>query len=144
MLALATVAWVCPAAAQCVFKSSTRVVESFSSLATVGGLAHPSGMELILDERGNRVDAILRDYVGEEKFEETRLIGTIKERKSGEVTSCEVQLAGIGKHGRIKIRATILPIGFQGTIERHIGHDAFSQRILLKRRLPDATRNAVG
>jgi hypothetical protein len=129
----------CP---QCVPR--THAVESFSSIATVGGLAYPSGMELILSEHGSRVDAILRDYVGEERAEETKLRGTIEEKKAGGVTSCEVQLAGTGKRGVVKVRGVITNIGFQGTVERHIGPDAFSHRISLKRRLPDETDRATG
>jgi len=144
IMALLPLLWIRSATGQCVFRSNILVMESFSSLATVGGLAHASGMELTLSERGNRVEAVLRDYVGEERVQETRLVGSIEETRSDGVTSCEVRLAGKGRYGPINIRGVITPAGFQGTLERHVGHDTFSQRISLKRRLSDETQLATG
>jgi hypothetical protein len=60
------------------------MIESFLSLATVAGLPYPSGIELILNENGGRVEATLRDYAGEPKPRETRLTGTIKEKQTGQ------------------------------------------------------------
>jgi hypothetical protein len=110
-------------------------MESFSSLATVGGLPYPSGIELILEENGSRVDAILRDYAGEAEPREIKLTGTIAERKSGQTSFCEVDLAGAHKNGTAKIHGTIRPADFLGTIQRRVGSDTYFEKVSLKRRV---------
>jgi hypothetical protein len=113
-----------------------RFQESFSSLATVGGLPHPSGIELILKENGSRVEAFLRDYAGEPEPREIKLTGTIAERKSGQTSFCEVDLAGPNKYGIVKIHGTIMPTDFLGTIQRRVGRDTYSEKVSLRRRVP--------
>lgn len=132
---LVTLAWVDHSLSQCVPPPGPPpVIESFSSLAIVGGLQYPSGMQLILKENGSRVEAVLRDYAGEENPQETKLTGTIKGKKSDGVTTCEVDLTGAGKHGVVEIHGAIKGAYFSGTIGRHLGRDLLSQRISLKRR----------
>ena len=124
---------------QCVPRPGAQVIESFSSLATVGGLQNPSGMELILKENGNHVDALLRDYMGDASAQETKLTGTIEEQETDSVTTCEVTLTGTSKQGAIRIRGVIKPTCFSGTIKRRVGHDDYSHKFSLKRRLPEDT-----
>jgi hypothetical protein len=124
---------------QCVPRPGQRFQESFSSLASVAGLPHPSGIELILKEHGNRVEAILRDYAGEPQPRESKLTGTIEEKKSGKTTVCEVDLTGANKSGSVKIHGTIRPADFFGTIQRRVGSDTYSEKVSLRRRVsPDA------
>jgi hypothetical protein len=111
------------------------VLESFSSLATVGGLPHPSGIELILKEHGSHVDATLLDYAGEPQPREIKLTGTIAEKKSGKTTVCEVDLAGATKRGAVKIHGTIRPADFFGTIQRRVGSGTYSEKVSLRRRV---------
>jgi len=134
--------WACQARCQCVPRPGQRLQESFSSLATVAGLPHPSGVELILKENGNRVEATLRDYAGEPLPRESTLTGTIEEKKSGKTTTCEVDLAGANKSGGISIHGTITPIYFVGTIERRVGSDTYSEKVSLRRRLPQDAPDA--
>ena len=110
-------------------------MESFLSLATVGGLSYPAGIELILDENGDRVEATLRDYAGEPQPHETKLTGTLQEKQSGKTTTCEVDLTGKNKNGTLKIHGTIRPANFLGTIQRRVGSDIYSEKVSLKRRL---------
>jgi len=110
-------------------------MESFSSLATVAGLPYPSGIELILNENGGRVEATLRDYAGEPKPRETKLTGTIKEGQSGTTTTCELDLTGTNKNGAVKIHGTIKPANFLGTIQRRVGSDTYSEKVSLRRRV---------
>jgi len=110
--------------------------ESFSSLATVGGLPYPSGIELILKENGSRVEAFLRDYAGEPEPREIKLTGTIAERKSGQTSFCEVDLAGANKNGVVRIHGAIRPTDFLGTIQRRVGRDTYSEKVSLRRRVP--------
>ena len=75
---LLTLAGTSQAQCQGVPRPGERMMESFSSLATVAGLPYQSGIELILNENGGRVEATLRDYAGDPKPRETKLTGTIK------------------------------------------------------------------
>ena len=129
-------AWAYRAHCQCVSRPGMRFQESFSSLATVGGLPYPSGIELILKENGSRVEAFLRDYAGEPEPREIKLTGTIAERKSGQTSFCEVDLAGANKNGIVKIHGTIRPTDFLGTIQRRVGRDTYSEKVSLRRRVP--------
>ncbi len=139
IVTVAALAWAYEAHAQCVPRPGAPAIESFSALATVGGLQYPSGIELILKERGRRVEAILRDYAGEPEPREIKLTGTIEEKKAGKTTVCVVALAGSTKNGAMKIHGTIRPADFLGTIQRRIGSDSYSEKVLLKRRaLADA------
>ena len=99
-------------------------------------------MELILKENGSRVEAILRDYAGEPEPHETKLTGTIAEIKSAQTTSCEVDLAGVNKNSPVKIHGTISPADFFGTIQRRMGHDTYSERVSLRRLVPQDARDA--
>jgi hypothetical protein len=128
--------WANRAHSQCVFRPGVPYIESFSSLATVGGLPHPSGIELILRENGSRVEAVLRDYAGEPEPREIKLTGTIAERKTGQTTFCEVDLAGTNKNGALRIHGAITSPDFFGTIQRRIGHDSYSEKVSLRRRVP--------
>jgi len=128
-------AWVYQAHCQCVPEPSARLQESFSSLASVAGLPHPSGIELVLKEHGNRVEAILRDYAGESQPRESELTGTIEEKKSGKITVCEVDLTGANRNGAVKIHGTIRPADFFGTIQRRVGSDTYSEKVSLRRRV---------
>jgi hypothetical protein len=110
-------------------------MESFSSLATVAGLPYPSGIELILNENGARVEATLRDYAGELEPRETKLTGTLQEKQSGKTTACEVDLTGTNKSGAVKIHGAIRPANFLGTIQRRVGSDTYSEKASLKRRV---------
>lgn len=110
-------------------------MESFSSLATVAGLPYPSGVELILDENGGRVEATLRDYAGELRPRETKLLGTLQEKQSGKTTTCEVDLTGASKNGAVTIHGTIRPADFLGTIQRRMGKDTYSENVSLRRRV---------
>ncbi len=132
---LLTSAWTSQAQCQGVPRPGERMMESFSSLATVAGLPYPSGIELILNENGGRVEATLRDCAGEPKPRETRLTGTIKEKQSGKTTTCEVDLAGANKNGAVKIHGSIRPANFLGTIQRRVGSDTYSEKVSLKRRV---------
>jgi len=129
---------------QCAPQPGERVVESFSSLATVGGLEYPSGMELMLDEHGTSVKAVLRDYYGEPTVEEIKLVGSIREKEFDGATVCEVRLTGMSKRGAVRIRAAITRGDLQGSIERHLGRGTFINRISLKRRLPVETLTTSG
>ena len=129
-------AWAYRAHCQCVSSPGVRFQESFSSLATVGGLPHPSGIELILKKNGSRVEAFLRDYAGEPEPREIKLTGTIAERKSGQTSFCEVDLAGANKNGIVKIHGTIRPTDFLGTIQRRVGRHTYSEKVSLRRRVP--------
>ncbi len=134
-MVLVTSAWAYRAHCQCVLRPGERLQESFSSLATVGGLPHPSGIELILKESGSRVEAILRDYAGEPQPHETKLTGTLEEKQAGTTTVCEVDLAGANKDGAVKIHGTIRPANFLGTIQRRVGSDTYSEKVSLRRRV---------
>ena len=124
---------------QCISRPGMRAIESFSSLAIVGGLQGPSGIEMILKENGNHVDAVLRDYAGDVSAEETKLTGNLREQTTEDVATCAVTLTGTNKHGAVRIRGVINPSGFSGTIERSIGHDHYSHKFSLRRRLPEDT-----
>jgi len=139
---LMTSSWVYQGHCQCVPRPSQRLQESFSSLATVAGLPHPSGIELILKESGNRVEATLRDYTGQPQPRESKLTGTIEEKKSGKTTVCEVDLAGTNKNGAVRIQGTIRPADFFGTIQRRVGSDTFSEKVSLRRRAPQDAPDA--
>jgi len=83
----------------------------------------------------------LRDYAGESQPRESRLAGTIEEKKSGNTTVCEVDLAGANKSGPVKIHGTIRPMNFFGTIERRVGGDTYSEKVSLRRRMPQGAPN---
>lgn len=76
------------------------------------------------------------DYAGESRPRESTLTGTIEEKKSGKTTACEVDLVGANKNGAIKIHGTIRPADFFGTIERRVGNDTYSEKVSLRRRVP--------
>jgi len=78
----------------------------------------------------------LRDYAGEPEPREIKLTGTIAERKSGQTSFCEVDLAGAKKNGIVKIHGTIRPTDFLGTIQRRVGRDTYSENVSLRRRVP--------
>ena len=77
----------------------------------------------------------MRDHAGEPQPRESKLTGTIREKKSGHTTVCEVDLAGANKNGAVKIRGTIRPADFFGTIEKRAGSDTYSEKVSLRRRV---------
>jgi len=92
-----------------------------------------AGSELQLEERGMRVTATLRDYLGAGELIETHLTGTLSETKAG---VCRIYLSGKNKTGRVKLDGQIEITRFEGTATRRIGKDVFSHTISLKRQLP--------
>jgi hypothetical protein len=94
----------------------------------------PAGIELLLEERAERVQATLRDYEGSPFPLETSLVGTVHESATG----CDVFLFGHGKRGKVEIRGTIAVANFQGTISREIGKKTLSEKVWLRRRLGES------
>jgi hypothetical protein len=84
----------------------------------------------------------LRDYTGQPQPRESKLTGTIEEKKSGKTTVCEVDLAGTNKNGAVRIQGTIRPADFFGTIQRRVGSDTFSEKVSLRRRAPQDAPDA--
>jgi len=77
----------------------------------------------------------LRDYAGEPQPRESKLQGTIEEKKSGKATVCGVDVAGPDKNASVKIHGTIRPADFIGTIERRVGSGTYSEKVSLRRRV---------
>ena len=78
----------------------------------------------------------MRDYAGEPLPRESTLTGAIKEKKSGKTTVCELDVAGANKNGTVRIHGAIRPADFFGTIERRVGSDTYSEKVSLRRRVP--------
>jgi len=118
--------------AQCVPTSRNSRVETFATVRVIAGQGK-AGSELRLQEDGNHVTALLRDYLGGGKLVETNLTGTLIETKTG---ACRVRLSGRNEDGQMEIDGEILITRFKGTATRHIGKDVFTHAISLRRQLP--------
>jgi hypothetical protein len=127
--------------AQCVPKPYSAKQELFSSvvqnLDASGFKIGPAGIELLLEERAERVLATLRDYQGSPLPLETTLQGAIHEGATG----CDVSLSGHGKRGKVEIRGTITVGNFHGTISRQIGKETFSEQVELRRKLGELNQH---
>jgi hypothetical protein len=133
-VALISAVWNAPSKCQCI--PATARAETFSTVKEVAGQGF-AGSELYLEETGTRVEAVLRDYLGNINAEETKLNGILQESKiAGQAgTACEVNLSGRGLRGGVSINGEITPRFFKGTVTRHLGRDVFSHQISLKRQL---------
>jgi hypothetical protein len=122
---------------QCIPKPDSAKQEVFSSvrnLQTLGVNVGPAGIELSLEERGDRVIATFRDYAGSSNpIETTKLQGTLEE-SGGE---CMVSLFGRSSHGKMEVRGTIGVAEFHGTVTRQVGKDMFSEKVALRRKLAE-------
>jgi hypothetical protein len=122
--------------AQCVPKPYSAKQEVFSSvvqnLEASGVRIGPAGIELLLEERAERVLATLREYEGSPfPLETTTLEGAVHQTATG----CDVSLSGHGKRGKVEIRGTITVANFRGTIRRQIGKETLSEPVELRRKL---------
>ena len=100
----------------------------------VAGLPTPSGVQLTLREKGTRVTAILRDYEGQPGPVVTTLSGTLR--------NCDVDVKGTNRRGKVEIRGKITVASFECTITRHIGAGTYSEKVLLRRELPESVDTA--
>jgi len=127
----------CSANGQCIPKRDSARQEIFSSIKNLqaqGVNVGPAGIELSLEERGDRVIATFRDYAGSSNpIETTKLQGTLEESGS----ECKISLFGRNRHGKMEIRGTIGIADFQGTVIRQVGKDMFSERVALRRKLAE-------
>lgn len=127
----------CSADGQCIPKPDSTKQEMFSSVKNLqvqGVNVGPAGIELSLEERGDRVIATFRDYAGSlNPIETTELQGTLEESGS----ECKISLFGRNRHGKMEIRGTIGIADFQGTVIRQVGKDIFSERVALRRKLAE-------
>jgi hypothetical protein len=123
----------CSANGQCIPKPDSAKREVFSSvqnLQVLGINVGPAGIELSLEERGDRVIATFRDAGSSNPIETTKLQGTLEE-SGGE---CKVSLFGHNRHGKMEIRGTIGIADFHGTVIRQVGKVMFSENVALKRK----------
>jgi len=128
----------CSANGQCIPKPDSARQEIFSSVKNLqaqGVNVGPAGIELSLEERGDRVIATFRDYAGSSNPIVTmKLQGTLEESGS----ECKLSLFGHNRHGKMEIHGTIGIADFQGTVIRQVGKDMFSERVALRRKLAEA------
>ena len=131
--------------AQCLPKANSVQYERFSSVTQVQTMdSKPStlfaGIELVLEENGDRVSATLRDYDGTPIPLTSRLEGRLQESRDG---SCSVKLSGHNQLGKVEIEGVIGVAAFRGTIFRSIGKNSFSHRVSVRRKVSEID-NAIG
>lgn len=117
--------------AQCIPTSSSPRVETFAAVKDVENQGK-AGSRLRLEETGNQITAILRDYLGGGKVLVTKLTGTINQAEGG---VCKVLLSGRNQNGLVQIEGEITNTRFQGIVKRQMGKGVFSHAISLKRQL---------
>jgi hypothetical protein len=105
-------------------------VERFANVSYVESVRGPAGIELMLQEDGGKLSAILQDYEGQPTPRKTRLHGTL--------SGCVVALSGQSSRGVIEIDGHLTITAFEGKIRRQIGTQWFLQKIFLRRKLSDA------
>lgn len=131
---LALAGLLCSANGQCIPKSDSTKREVFSSvrdLEAPGVHVGLAGIELSIEERGDRVIATFRDYAGSSNpIETTKLQGMLVESGS----ECTVSLTGRNRHGKMEIQGRIGVADFHGTVIRQIGKDMFSERVHIRRK----------
>ena len=111
-----------------------EIFPSVTNLQAQGVNVGPVGIELSLEERGDRVIATFWDYGGSSNPIETmKLQGTLEESGS----ECKISLFGRNRHGKMEIRGTIGIADFRGTVIRQVGKDMFSERVALRRKLAE-------
>jgi hypothetical protein len=127
----------CSADGQCIPRPASPKQEVFSSVKNLwvqGVNVGPAGIELSLEERGDRVIATFRDYAGSSNpIETTKLQGALAESGS----ECKISLFGRNRHGKMEIRGRIGIADFHGTVIRQVGKDIFSQKVVLRRKAPE-------
>lgn len=127
----------CSANGQCIPQPASRKQEVFSSVKNLqaqGVNVGPAGIELSLEERGEHVIATFRDYAGSSNpIETTKLQGSLEDSGS----ECKIALFGRNRHGKMEIHGTIGIADFHGTVIRQVGKDIFSQKVVLRRKLPE-------
>lgn len=131
--------------AQCVPSVNSVQYERFSSVTEVKTLENkPSallaGIELVLEEKSDRVSATLRDYEGTPTPLTARLEGQLRASDDGR---CNIKLSGHNERGRVEIEGVIGVAAFRGTIIRKIGKNIFSHSVSLRRQSSEMN-HAIG